>query len=60
MIKSIRLRWAGHIDSKEEGSRTFKIVKGKPRRKEPLGWPRHTREDNIRMHIEEVGVSIRN
>ena len=30
MIKSNRLRWAGHVARMEEGVSAFKIVTGKP------------------------------
>ena len=37
VIKSRRLRWAGHVARMEEGRRAFKILKGKHTRKRPLG-----------------------
>ena len=37
MIKSIRLRWAGHIARMEECRSSFKILAGKPTGKRPLG-----------------------
>ena len=37
MIKSRRLRWAGHLARMEEGRIAFKILAGKPTRKKPLG-----------------------
>ena len=40
MIKSTRLRWAGHVARMEEGRRAFKIITGKPIGKRPLGRPR--------------------
>ena len=40
VIKSRRLRWAGHITRMEEGRGAFKIVTGKPTGKRPLGRPR--------------------
>ena len=40
-IKSIRLRWAGHVARMEEGRSAFKSLTGKPTRKRPLGRPRH-------------------
>ena len=40
MIKSRRLRWAGHVARMEEGRRAFKILTGKPTGKIPLGRPR--------------------
>ena len=40
VIKSRRLRWAGHVARMEEGRSAFKILKGKPIGKRPLGRPR--------------------
>ena len=56
VIKSRRLRWAGHIARMEEGRSGFKILTGKPTGKEPLGRPRRRWEDNIRMDLEEIGI----
>ena len=41
MIKSRRLRWAGHVARMEEGRSSFKILTGKPTGKRPLEGPRH-------------------
>ena len=60
MIKSKRLRWAGHVARMEEGRRTFKILKGKPTGKRSLGRPRGRWEDNIRMVLEEKGINAGN
>ena len=46
VIKSRRLRWAGHVARMEEGRSAFKILTGKPAGKVFLG-----REDNIRMDL---------
>ena len=40
VIKSRRLRWAGHVARMEEGRGAFKILTGKPTGKRPLGRPR--------------------
>ena len=48
VIKSRRLRWAGHVARIEEGRRAFKILTGRPAGKRPLGRPRGRWEDNIR------------
>ena len=40
VIKSRRLRWAGHVARMEEGRTAFKILTGTPARKRPLGRPR--------------------
>ena len=36
VIKSRRLRWAGHVTRMEEGRSAFKILTGKPTEKRPL------------------------
>ena len=60
VIKSRRLRWAGQVTRKEEGRRASKILIGKPTGKRPLGRPRRRWEDNIRMDLEEIGISAGN
>ena len=47
VIKSTRLRWAGHVSRMEEGRSSFKILTGKPIGKRPLGRPNHRWKDNI-------------
>ena len=49
VINSRRLRWAGHVDRKEEGKSAFRILTGKPTGKRHLGrsWCRW--ENIIRM-----------
>jgi hypothetical protein len=36
----------------------YRVLVGKPEGKRPLGRPRHRREDNIRMYLQEVGFGI--
>ena len=55
VIKSITLRWAGHVARMEEGRSAFK-----PTRKRPLWRPRRRWEDNIRMDLEEIGINAGN
>ena len=55
MIKSRRLRWAGHIARIEVNRSAFKILAGTPAGKRPLG-----REDNIRMDFKEMCINTRN
>ena len=40
VIKSRRLRWAGHVVRMEDGRSAFKIVTGTPTGNRPLGRPR--------------------
>jgi hypothetical protein len=37
----------------DDGRNAFKILTDNPTRKRPLGRPRHTWEDNIRMDLKE-------
>ena len=60
VIKFRRLRWAGHVARMDEGRSAFKILTGKPTGKRPLGRPRRRWEDNIRMHLEKIGINAGN
>ena len=60
MIKSRRMRWAGHVARMEEGWSSFKILTSKPTRKRSLGRSRRRWEDNIRMDLEEIGINAGN
>ena len=51
VIKSRRLRWAGHATRMEEDS-AFKILTGKPTGKRLLWRPRRRWEDNIRRILK--------
>ena len=55
VIKSRRMRWAGHVARMEEGRDVHKVLVGKPEGKRPLGRPRRRWEDNIKMNLQEVG-----
>ena len=51
VIKSRRMRWAGHVARMGED----RVLVGKPEGKRPLGRPRRRWVDNIRMDLQEVG-----
>ena len=55
LIKSSRMRWAGHVTRMVEGRGVHKILVGKPEGKRPLGRPTRRWEYNIKMDLEEVG-----
>ena len=55
VIKSRRMRWAGHVARMGEERGVYRVSLGKPERKRPLGRPRRRRVDNIRMNLHEVG-----
>jgi len=55
VVKSRRMRWAGHVAHMGEGRGVYRVLVGKPEGKRPLGRPRHRWEDNIKMNLQEVG-----
>ena len=55
LIKSRRMRWAGHVARMGEERGAYRVLVGKPEGKRPLGRPRHRWVDNIRMDLQEVG-----
>jgi hypothetical protein len=55
MIKSRRMRWAGHVARIGEKRNACRILVGKPEGKRPLGRPRPRWVDNIRMDLREIG-----
>jgi hypothetical protein len=60
VIKSRKLRWAGHVARIEEGMSAFKILTAKRTGKRLFGRPRRKWEDNIRMDLEERGINAGN
>ena len=57
VIKSRRLRWAGHVARMEEGRNAFKILTGKPTENRSFGRSRRRWEDNIRIDLKEIGIN---
>ena len=55
VIKSRRMRWAGHVACMGEERGVYRVLVGKPEGKRPLGRPRRRWVDNIRMDLQEVG-----
>jgi hypothetical protein len=55
MIKSRRMRWAGHVARMGETRNAYRILVGKPEGKRPLGRPRRMWVDNIKMDLGEIG-----
>jgi len=55
VIKSIRMRWAGHVARMVESRGVYRILVGKPEGKRSLGKPTRRWEDNIKMGLHEVG-----
>ena len=55
VIKSIRMRWAGHVARMGEERGVYSVLVGKPEGRRPLGRPRRRWADNIRTDLQEVG-----
>jgi hypothetical protein len=55
VIKSRRMRWAGHVVRMEERRGVYRDLMGIPEGKRPLGRPRSRWEDNNKMDLQEVG-----
>ena len=55
VIKSRRMRWAGHVARMGDGRGVHKVLVGKPDGKRPLWRPRRRWKDNIEMDLEEEG-----
>ena len=55
VIKSRRMRWAGHVARMGEETGVYRVLVGKLEGRRQLGRPRHRWMDNIRMDLQEVG-----
>jgi hypothetical protein len=56
VIKSRRMRWAGHVARMEEGRGVYGILVGNPEGKRSLGRPRRRWEYNFKLDLRETGV----
>jgi hypothetical protein len=54
MIKSIRMRWAGHVSRMREQRNEYRILVGNPEGIRPLGRPRHRWVKIIKMDLRET------
>jgi len=55
VIKSRRMRWAGHVARMAERRCVNRILVGKPEGNKLLGKPRCRWKDNTEMDLQEVG-----
>ena len=55
VVKSRRMRWAGHVARMGEDRVVHRVLVGKPERKRPLGRPRRRWEGIIKTDLQEVG-----
>jgi hypothetical protein len=57
-VKSRQMRWAGHVAHMGEERKVYKVLVGKPKRKRPLGRPRHRWEDGIKMDLGRLAWEV--
>ena len=55
VIKSRRMRWAGHVARMGEKRGAYRVLVEKTERKRSLGRPRRRWMDNITIDLQEVG-----
>ncbi|XP_054276782.1 trichohyalin-like [Macrosteles quadrilineatus] len=58
IVKIRRLRWAGHVERREEESMLKKIANGQPRGTRPLGRPNLRWRDQVQKDLHRVGASL--
>jgi hypothetical protein len=58
IIKSRRMKWAGHVARMEEKRKVYRLWVGEPQGKRLLGRPRRRWINNIKMGILEIGLSV--
>jgi hypothetical protein len=56
VLKSRRMRWAGHVARMGEERGIYGILVGRPEGKRPLGRPKRRWEDNFEIHLMELWI----
>jgi hypothetical protein len=56
VIKSRRMRWAGHVARTAEGRGVYSVLVRRPEGKRTLGRPGSRLEDNIKMDLTEIRI----
>ena len=60
VIKSSRMKWAGHVARMGKRRGVYRVLVGKPEGKKQLGRPRRRWEDNIKMDLQEWVMRVWN
>jgi hypothetical protein len=55
IIKTRRMRWAGHVARMGEKRNVYRLLVGKPEERRPLGRPKHSWVENIKFDLLEIG-----
>jgi hypothetical protein len=58
MIKSRRMRWAGHVARLGAKTNAYRLLVGKPEGKSSLRRPRRRWVDNIKTDVREIGWDV--
>jgi hypothetical protein len=58
IIKSRRMRWAGHVAWMGEKRNVYRLLVRKPEGERPLGRPRCGWMNNIKMDLLEIGLNV--
>jgi hypothetical protein len=58
MIKSRRMRQAGHVVDMGERRSAYRVLVGKPEGRRPLGKPRLRWEDNTKIDLQKVDGGV--
>jgi hypothetical protein len=58
MIKSRRMRWAGHVARMGAGREVYMVLVGKPDGKRPLGRPRRSGRMILRLIFRKWNVGV--
>jgi hypothetical protein len=58
IIKSRRMRWAGHVARMGEKRNVYRLLVGKPEGERPLGRQRRRWIDNIKMDLLEIRLNV--
>jgi hypothetical protein len=56
VIKSRKMRWAGHVACMGEGIGVYRVLVGRTKGKRPLERHKRRWEDNIKMDLREIGI----
>jgi hypothetical protein len=54
IMKSRKIRWAGHVERMGEKRNAYRLLVGKPEGRRPVGGPRYRWVDNIEMDLVEI------
>jgi hypothetical protein len=58
IIKSRRMRWAGHVARMGLKRNVYRLLVGNPEGKRPLGRPRRRWIGNIKMDLLDIGLGV--